>query len=324
MNPRLHWLCSAICLFFLGHVIAPAQAAERVPIIGIPTIAAGPSESIIQEFRVGLRSFGYIEGQNVHVKVKTAQGRFDQLPALAEEMVKLNVDVIVTGASVARAVTQVTSAIPVVIVVHEADPTALRMIEDFGHPGGNLTGVYARESELVGKRLELLKEALSGVTRVAVLWGPFSKFQLENLETAGRSLGLHLDSIEIDSKYDFARAFKRAKRMRAEAAMVLLSPNFYVRRERIADAAMRARLPTMFQNDVMVRAGGLISYGTSFSDTWGRAAYFVDRILKGTKPSDLPVEQVSKFTLAINLKTARALGVKIPDSILLRADEVIR
>ena len=323
MNRLVLYLTSLLCLLFLGND-ATGQVRDRVPSIGILTIAAGPSESIIQEFRAGLRKYGYIPGQSVRVELRSAQGHLERLPALAAELVKLKVDVIVAGASVAGVVTQATGTIPVVIVVHEADPMALRLIEDFSHPGGNLTGVYARESELVGKRLELLKEALPSVTRIAVLWEGFSSFQLEKLNVAARSLSLEPYSIEVDSTYDFASAFKRAKRMRADASMVLLSPGFYVRRDQIAAASLRAGLPTMFQNDVMVQAGGLMSYGTSFTDTWGRAAYFVDRLLRGAKPSELPVEQVSRFRLAVNLKTARALRLTMPESILLRADEVIR
>jgi ABC-type uncharacterized transport system substrate-binding protein len=319
------WLAIVTALslaLLLGSV--GAQTQNKIPTIGILTIASGSSESIIQDFRTGLQQFGYVDGQNVRIELRNAQGQAERLPRLAEELVQLNVNVIVTGASVAQAAMQATASIPIVIVVHEADPTASRLIESFRQPGGNLTGIYAQESELVGKRLELLKEVLPRTRRVAVFWEAFSAFQLKNLQAAAQTLGLQLESIEVDGTYDFAGSFKRAKRMRVDAGIVLLSPGFYVRRDRIVQAALGAKLPTMHQNDVMVQAGGLMSYGTSFRETWGRAAYFVDRILKGAKPSDLPVEQVSKFGLAVNLKTAKSLGLIIPQSILLRADEVIR
>ncbi len=212
---------------------------------------------------------------------------------------------------------------------------ATGLVESFSRPGGNLTGVFGRQSELAGKRIELLRELLPRMSRVAVLWdgssgegsrGEVSRIQREELEPAARSAGLDLQLIEVRAPYNFQAAFKAAKTKKAGAVMVLFSPVFYSSpwRTRLAQAALAERLPTIFQDPDNVEAGGLISYGIDVADTWGRAAYFVDRVLKGTKPQDLPVEQVSNFKLVINLKTAKALGLTIPESILLRADEVIR
>jgi putative ABC transport system substrate-binding protein len=288
------------------------------------TLSAGPNESIIEALHAGLRRFGYLDGQTVRVEHKSADGHADRLPRLARELVDLNADVIIAGGGPqVQAVVGVTRAIPIIAVIQEADPTASGLIDSYRHPGGNITGIYARELEVVGKRLELLREAFPRVRHVAVLWDRYSRLKLEQLQKSVQSTGILLHPIEVLAPYDFDSAFKSAKGMRAGAVMVLLTYAFYVRREELASAALRAKLPTVHDKEDMVRAGGLISYGPTFDDTWGRAAYFVDRILKGAKPSDLPVEQVSTFRLAINQRTATALGVAFPQSILVRADELI-
>ncbi len=318
--PGWRFIIALLCLLVLD-----AHADERIPNVGILTLASGPNESIIEAFRTGLRQLNYVEGQSVHIEFRGAEGRAERLPGLAEELVKSKVDVIVTGGGPqVRAAVMATSTIPIVVIVHEADPTASGLIESYRRPGGNVTGIYAREGELTGKRLELFKEALPQVRTITILHDAYGRFQLEELEAAAHRLGVALHPIQLDATYDFEAAFRDAKKAHAGAAMILLSPAIYVRREQLGAAALHAKLSTMHQKIDLVRAGGLMSYGPEFSDTWGRAAYFVDRILKGGKPSELPVEQVAKFNLVVSLKTAKALGIKIPQSILVRADEVIR
>lgn len=278
----------------------------------------------MRSFRAGLTRFGYLEGQNIRIQFKTAGGQPERLPELAEELVRTKADVIVTSGGVQfRAAAQATSTVPIVALFHEADPALSQRIDSYRRPGGNVTGVDAREIEVVGKRVEILRELLPSVRQVAVLWNAYSRQELDALETAARSLGIGLHLIEMNPPYDFESAFKNVKKMHLRAALIPFSPQFYVRREQLSAAALGAKIATIHQKEDMVKAGGLISYGTSWDDTWGRAAYFVDRILKGAKPSDLPVEQVSTYRLVVNLKTAKALGITIPQSILMRADGVI-
>jgi len=316
-------LCFLSVDLYAPHAAAPAT--KGLPVVGILTLSAAPDEGIIETFRAGLRQLGYVDGHNLRIEHKNADGLPERLPRLAKELVEHRVDVVVAGGGPqAQAMVSATSTIPIVVLVHEADPTTSRLIESYRHPGTNVTGVYALEPELAGKRLELLKESVPNIAHVAVLWNAYSRFQLTQLEDAARSLGVTLSAIELNAPYDFDAGFREAKKRQATAAMVLLAPAFYVRRERLAASALRARMPTMHEKEDMVRAGGLLSYGASFDDTWGRAAYFVDRILKGAKASELPVEQVARFKLTVNLKTAKALGLTLPESLLIRADEVVR
>ena len=331
------WLRSVLVVAFATvATAAAAQQSGKVPAVGVLMLAAGPHDTVVEAFRHGLRELGYVEGRNIRIEHRSALGNIDLLPQLAEELVGLRVDVIVVGAvAPARAAREASNRVPIVVAIHDYDPVAAGLIDSFSRPGGNLTGVFGRQSELAGKRIELLRELLPRVSRVAVLWdassgegsrGEVSRMLHEELEPAARSAGLNLQLIEVRAPYDFQAAFKAARTKKAGAAMVLFSPVFYSSpwRARLAQAALAARLPTIFQDPDNVEAGGLISYGTDIAETWGRAAYFVDRVLKGTRPQDLPVEQVSKFKLVLNLKTAKALGLTIPESILLRADEVIR
>ena len=331
------WLRSilAVALATAATAAAPEQSS-KIPSVGVLMLAAGPHDTVVEAFRGGLRELGYVEGRNIRIEHRSALGKIELLPQLAEELVGLRVDVIVVGAlAPARAARQASNTVPIVVAFYDYDPVATGLVDSFSRPGGNLTGVFGRQSELAGKRIELLRELLPRVSRVAVLWdassgegsrGAVSRIQHEELEPIARSAGLNLELIEVRAPYDFQAAFKAAKTRKAEAVMVLFSPVFYSSpwRARLAQAALAARLPTIFQDPDNVEAGGLISYGSDVAGTWGRAAYFVDRVLKGAKPQDLPVEQVSKFKLVVNLKTAKALGLTIPESILLRADEVIR
>ena len=296
-----------------------------MPTVGILTVASGPAEGPAQGVRDGLEQLGYVDGRNIKIEFRSAQGQADRLPILAQELVALKVDVIVTGTEpAARAVQHATSTIPLVVVLSDHDPVASGLVNSLSRSGSNITGVVTRQSELVGKRLELLKESLPRLLRVAVFWDTYSQRQFEPLQKAAQSLGVQVQSIELRAPYDFKAASRRAKQEKADAVVVLFSPVFYRERAQIARMALEAGLPTMNQEESWVAAGGLISYGPTIADTFGRTAYFVDRLLKGAKPADLPIEQAAGFKLTINLRTAKALRLNIPDSIVLRADEVIR
>jgi putative ABC transport system substrate-binding protein len=302
-----------------------AQQPDRVPVVGLLMVNAARHETVIEALRNGLTKLGYKEGKNFTIEYRVAQGQVDRLPRLADELVQRKVDVIVVGADASgHAAKQATSTIPIVLVAHDHDPVASGLIQSLSRPGGNVTGVVALQSELVGKRLELLKEAIPGVSRIAVFWDVFGQRQLEALEPAERSLGLRLHLVELRTPYNYQRAFRAARAKGEGAALILFSPVFYSDRSRIAATALENRLPVISQDHDLTRAGGFMSYGPALADTWERAAYFVDRLLKGAKPSELPVEQVSNFKFVVNQKTATALGVTVPQSIMLRADEVIR
>jgi putative tryptophan/tyrosine transport system substrate-binding protein len=318
-------------LLFLGFVlstlaaIAPAQQPDKIPVIGVLTVSAGPNEPFLVAFRKGLRERGYVEDQNIKIEHRNAQGQIGRLPLLAEELVQLKVDVILAPiAPLVRAAKQATSTIPIVMVAHDYDPVAARFIDGLSRPGGNITGISTLQSDLVGKRLELLKDVLPNAKRIAVLWDEFGQQQLDELIPAARILGLQLELIELRAPYDFKAALVTAKQRKTDAVTAMFSPVFYVNRAQLAERARAAGLPAIFQQEEFVEAGGLLSYGPDRNETFGRAAYFVDRILKGTKPADLPVEQPTRFRLVVNMKTAKALGVKFPESVLVRVDEVIK
>lgn len=268
-----------------------------------------------------------MEGQSIRIEVRSAEGKVERLRALLHELVQLKVDVIVAGAEpIVKAARQATSTIPIVMVGRDYDPIAAGFIESLSRPGGNVTGVHLLTGETAGKRLELLKELLPRLSRVAVLYDssiPSGKRQLEETESAARALTLAVQPIALRAPYDYDTAFKQVKTHAVVALTVLFSPQFYVSRQRIADTALARQLPTMFDESSSVRAGGLISYGPS-TNGWQRASYFIDRILKGTRPSELPVETPNVYSLRINIKTAKALGISVPESILLRADEVFK
>ena len=319
----------ALLLFFAPAQLWPstssAQSPNRVPIVGVLTVTAGPSDPLATSFRDGLRKFGYIDGENIKIVHLSANGRVDQLPRLAGELVSLPVDIIAVAAEPALSiVTKATTTIPIVMMSVDRDPVAAGLVKSLSHPGGNVTGIISLQSELAIKRLELLRDAIPGVVRVAVLWDPMNRREVSDVEAAARSLGLTIQPIEVGAPYDFDGAFRAAKKHKASAVLVLFSPGFHIQRVRLAEAALNARVPTMFSGENHVEVGGLMSYGPVLADNWGRAAYFVDRVLKGAKPSDLPIEQVSRFRLTINLKTAKALGLIFPESIMVRADEVIK
>jgi len=284
------------------------------------------SAPLFQAFEQRLRELGYVERQNLAIEFRNAEGKSDRLPGLAAELVRLNVDVIVTATDPAtRAAQRATSTIPVVMVAINYEPIALGYIASLARPGANVTGIFFRHIELTSKRLELFKEMLPGVSRVTVLADAESADQFREVEAANRSLGLKLQVQDLrNPPYDIKSTFLVVMNSRPKALFVLESASIFRARTHIAQLALTNRLPTSFAFREYVEAGGLMAYGVNLADMFRRAAEYADRILRGAKPADLPVEQPTKFEFVINLKTAKALGLTIPQSVLLRADEVIQ
>src|SRR6266404_3343127 len=309
-------------------VIAEAQQPTKVPRIGF---LVGPSRSFfasrMESFQQGLHSLGYIEGKNIVIEYRYAEGKADRLPTLAAELVGLNVDVIVTSATPSvLAAKKATSTIPVVFV-SVTDPVASGLVTSLARPGGNITGLTILAPELSGKRLELLEEAVPNVTRVAFLWNsanPAQKLQWKETRAAAQALGLQLQSLEVRNSNDFDSAFEAALKERARALIASPEPLINTHLKRIVEFAAKNRLPAMYAGPEVVDAGGLMSYSPDYTYQYRRAATYVDKILKGAKPADLPVEQPKKFELVINLKTAKQIGLTIPQRVLGRADKVIR
>jgi ABC-type uncharacterized transport system substrate-binding protein len=318
---------SGITVSLLGAPLAAeAQTVGRVFRIGIlagSTPTSPESRHVWAAFFQELRNLGYVEGQNVVFEGRYYGDSLDRLPALADELVRLQVDVIVAGASPApETVKRATSTIPIVMVNH-SDPVAGGVVASFARPGGNVTGLSMVALEMRVKQLQLLKETLPGISRVAFLRIPTIPLDLRELETAARSLMVRVQVVDVRAPNEFAGAFSAATRGRAGGLIVLAGSMLFANRWRLAELAAESRLPTMYSLREHVEAGGLMAYGVDLRDNFRRAAGFVDRILKGAKPADLPIEQPSKFVLAINLKAAKALGLTIPPSLLLRADQVI-
>jgi len=316
----------ALCLF-ATQFVADAQESGKLARIGI-LVPGSPSTHnyVVEPLRQGLGELGYVEGLSFAIVHRWAEGKFDRLPGLAAELVRLKVDVIVAfGPPAIRAAQQATRAIPIVMAItHE--PVAMGFVASLARPGGNITGMAFQDSELATKRLELLKAAVPVLSRVAALWDPSGggPGALAATEHAAGSLGLKLGVVETAKPTDFDRAFESARRGGAQAMIQLASPLHSAHRRRIIDLAMNHRLPATCESAQFVHDGCLMSYGPKFPEMSRRAASYVDRILKGAKPADLPVEQPTRFELVINLKTAKALGLTIPQSLLLRADHVIR
>ena len=305
------------------------QTAGKVVRIGYLAANLAASPHLREAFLQGLRDLGYVEGRNVVIEYRDAEGKYERFPALATELVALKVDVIVvTSTPSAVAVKQATRTIPIVFT-WAADPVGSGLVTSLARPGGNITGSSFFAPDLVGKRLDLLKRALPGVSRVAALWHPgdyverMEKDMLTETDRAARALGLRLQVVEARGPEDFDRAFSDMTRARADAVTVQSTNIFFIERRRLVDLAAKNRLPAMYLTREFVDAGGLMSYGPNVADLHRRAATYVDKILKGAKPGDLPVEQPTKFELVINLKTAKALGLTIPPALLQRADQVI-
>jgi len=310
---------------------AEAQQATTVARIGYLSFNLATSPHLREAFRQGLRDLGYVEGRNLVIEYRSADGKRERLPALAAELVALKVDVIVTEAGntvVPLAAKQATRTLPIVFA-SAADPVGSGLVTNLARPGGNVTGLSNLTAELIGKRLELLTQAVPGVGQVAVLWLPGAlgerteKEMLTEAEVAARGLGVRLQFVETRDPADFDRAFSDMTRARAGALTLLPSNMFLREHRRLVDLAARHRLPTVYALREFVDAGGLMSYAASLTESSRRAATYVDKIFKGAKPGDLPVEQATKFDFVINLRTAKALGLTIPPSLLQRADQVI-
>jgi ABC-type uncharacterized transport system substrate-binding protein len=329
---NLKWLGLSVIAFVLvvTGAVAQAQQPGRVPRIGYLASGAGANEfsSRADAFRQGLRDLGYVEGKNIAFEYRRAEGKLVQLPDLAAELVGLKVDIIVVGGNSAiRAAKNATTTIPIVMP-HSGDPVADGFVASLARPGGNITGLTSSPGyEISGKRLELLKESVPKATRVAVLRdpnNPGTALSLKETETAAQTLKVHVESVEVRGSKDFETAFRAVAAKRADALLVLAGGLFNTHRARIVTLAANSRLPTMYNEQEYVLAGGLMAYATNFTDLYRRAATYVDKILKGAKPADIPVEQPTKFELIINLKAAKQIGLTIPPNVLVRADKVIR
>jgi putative ABC transport system substrate-binding protein len=309
---------------------AEAQPPEKVPRVGYlnPGSPSDPlSQRRLEAFRQGLRDLGYVEGQNIAIESRWAEGQYDRYPALAADLVRSKVDVIVAQSGAAtQAAQQATRTIPIVMSLVN-DPVGSGLVASLARPGGNVTGLTIISPDLVGKQLQLLKEVVPEVSRVALLRhpdNPASAAQLREAEAAARALGVRLQTLEARGPQEIDSAFAAMTRERAGALLIIPDAIFVNQRRQIAELAAKRRLPSIYGGTTgYAEAGGLMVYGPNPLDLKRRAATYVDKILKGAKPGDLPVEQPTKFELVINLKTAKALGLTIPQSLLLRADEVI-
>ena len=308
-------------------LVARAQQSAKIPQIGILTLSVASSMPAFEGFRQGLRDLGYVEGQNIVLELRFAQGRPERLAAMAIELAQMKVDVIVIeSAQAARAAGDASKAIPIVMAV-VGDPVRAGLVTSLARPGGNITGLSTLATELSGKRLQLLKEVVPHAMRVAVIWNdsnPAAAGNLAETRTAARSMGVDLQSVEVRNASDLDLALEAVAAARPSAFLALTNGMFLANRTRIVEFTARSRLPAIFPDREFVQAGGLMAYGPSLTANFRRAAAYVDKILKGAKPADLPVEQPTQFELVINLKTAKALGLTIPQSLLLRADEVIQ
>jgi putative ABC transport system substrate-binding protein len=311
----------------LAPIAAEAQQAGKVYRIGVlETMSARLNTANLNAFRQGLRELGYVEGRDFVIEYRSADGRPERFPGLATELVDLKVDLIVTrGTPAVLAAEKATGSIPIVMAT-SADPTRFGVVSSLARPGGNVTGLSTVAVELAGKRLELLKEAIPRIARIALLANmssPAILSQWRQIEGAARSLGLEPQLLDVRASADFARAFDTAIKQRADAIIVSNDTLTQTNLRRIVDLSAKHRLPSIFSSREYVDAGGLMAYGPNFTELYRRAATYVDKILKGAKPADLPIEQPTKFELVINMQTAKALGLTIPQTILLQADQVI-
>ena len=306
---------------------ADAQQPARIPRIGIliPTSASFFLPRV-EAFRQRLRELGYVEGKNIVIEYRYTEGKLERLPDLAAELVSLKVDVIVTTGPGILAAKKASPTMPIVFASF-GDPVGSGLVSSLARPGGNITGLSLMTPDLNGKRLELLKEAFPKVARVAFLWvagGTTGNLPLTEMEAAAKALRLKLQSLEVRSLDDFDSAFARAKREGAQALITTSGPLINTQQRQVLDFAAKNRLPAMYHSPEFVEAGGLMSYAPNYADLFRRAADFVDKILKGTKPADMPVEQPTKFEFLVNLKTAKQIGLTIPQKVLARADKVIQ
>jgi putative ABC transport system substrate-binding protein len=328
------FITALIALLAAAVLIAPrvgeAQAAASTPRIGLlsPTSPSDPrTPRYLGALRQGLWELGYVEGKNIIIEYRWAEGKYDRLPNLAGELVRLKVSVIVTySAPAIQAAKEATATIPIVMAL-TGDPVSSGLVAGLARPGGNTTGLSLMAPEVAGKQLEILREVVPKVSLVAILGNPANTGivpQLEHAQETARALGIRLQSVEVRGPSELIQAFAGIKKERAGAVIVLADPMLIDQRTRIADLSVKRHLPTVGGQSDYAEAGCLISYGPSTVERFRRAATYVDKILKGAKPADLPIEQPTKFELIINLKTARKLGLTIPQSLLGRADQIIK
>ena len=323
---RRRFLLTSLAGAFLAPLGTEAQQGAKIPIIGVLASESPDDKSRANAPRDGLRDVGYVEGRNITIEWRWARGRAEAFPNFASELARLNVDVLVaSNKSAIRAAQQSTKTIPIVMV-YPTDPVELHFVTSLARPGGNITGLTSQSADLSVKRLQFLKEAVPHAARVAVLWDrtePGRRAQAIAMERAGLRAGLQIVLLEVRRPADLDDAFAAMTRQGVSAVLVGASTMTFAHRARLADLALKNRLLTMCLPSFSVEAGCLMSYDAQFADLYRRAAAYVDKILKGTKPADLPVEQPTKFDLEINMKTAKALGLTIPPSLLARADQVI-
>jgi ABC-type uncharacterized transport system substrate-binding protein len=322
--------CALCAMLFALCICAQAQQPGRIPRIGYIRVVGGPSPPgpNVEAFRRGLQDLGYIEGKNILIEFRYAEGKRERVPTLVGELVQLKVDVLISGDDPAiRAAKQATKTIPIVMVINQ-DPVATGLVDSLARPGGNVTGISRLTRELSGKRLELLTEVVPGLSRVGVLWdvtaeGP--KISFKEYQAAARVLKLQLQSLEVRGPNpDLEGAFQSAVKGQASALITIGNSLLNRHRKEIADYSTKHRLPCIYESSQWIEPGGLISYSSNNAESYRRAAAVVDKILKGAKPADIPVEQPTKFELVINLKTAKQIGLAIPPNVLARADRVIR
>jgi putative ABC transport system substrate-binding protein len=323
---KLFWLLTAILLASFHR--AEAQQPTQVPSIAYLSSGQGfVSSERRQAFRQGLRELGYVEEKNLIVEYRYAEGNSERLAALAAELVRLKIDVIVTsGPPGTRAAKKATTTVPIVMA-HDPDPLGSGFIASLARPGGNITGLSSLVAQLGGKRLELLRELIPKLSRVAVLGtstNPSNVQMATEIEVAARPIGIRIQFVDVQDSKEIEGGFRAATKAHAEALFVLGNPVLNAHRTEVADLALKSRLPAVYGQPDLMAAGGLMFYGASITEMFRRAAIYVDKILKGAKPADLPVEQPTKFELIINLKTAKQIGLTIPPNVLARADKVIR
>jgi putative ABC transport system substrate-binding protein len=325
-----HALCLLGAMLFALCSSVQAQQPAKVPRIGFLAAASLSSSSMAvrtEAFRQGLSALGYVEGKNIVIERRYAEGKLDRLPVLAAELIRLNVDIIVsTGPRPTRSAKEATSTIPIVMA-QDTDPVGNGFVDTLARPGGNITGLSMLSPELSGKRLEILTEIVPKLSRIAVFGTstyPGNAQSLKEAELAATAFGIKLQYLEVLDPKDIESVFGAAHKQLADAVLVLGGPAFNSRRRQIAELAIKNQLPAMYFATEFVREGGLMSYGVSITDLFRRAATYVDKLLKGARPGDLPVEQPTKFELVINLKTAKQIGLTIPPNVLARADRVIK
>ena len=327
-NPKRLWILAFVVTFAFGGAVAMAQQPTKIPRIGFLVGGSLSSNTArIAAVSQGLRELGYVEGRNIVIDWRFAEGKLDRLAALAAELVSLKVDVILTGGAVpTRSAKEASASIPIVMT-QEPDPVGSGVVASLARPGGNVTGLSTLAPELSGKRLELLKEIVPKIARVAVFGTstqPGNAESLREVELAAGAFGVKLQYLDLLDPKDIETSFRAATKGRADAVLALASAVLISQHAQVVELAVKNRLPAMYPQTEYTEAGGLMNYGPNTPDLWRRAATYVDKILKGTKPADLPVEQPKKFEFIVNLKAAKQIGLTIPPNVLVRADRVIR